>query len=390
MKLKVGVLFGGESVEHEISVISAIQAMNNFDTDKYEIIPIYMSKEKEWYTSELLKEMENYRDIEMLKNSCKNVVLYKNKNAYILQSKKGFKSTVKELDIIFPIVHGFNTEDGSVAGYLSLIGIPFVGSDIYASVVGQDKIFMKQVFLSEKLPVVKYVWFFDCEYTDDEESVINKIKTLKLPVIIKPSRLGSSIGITKVSKWENLKEALEDALEYDSKIIIEEAIENLKEVNQSVLGNYENQELSELEEVISGDEILSYKDKYMSGSKKTKGMASAGRIIPANISIETREKINSLSKRVFKSLNSSGVVRIDYLIDKANNEVYVNEINTIPGSLSFYLWKPLGKDYKTLLDDMINSAIRSYKRKSKKTSSFKTDILKDFNPNKGLKGKLKI
>lgn len=391
MKLKIGVIFGGETVEHEVSIISAVQAMKALDEDKYEIIPIYISKEKEWYTGNLLKEIENYQDLDNLKRYAKKVVLYNKNGAFVLQSQKGLRRIIAEIDMVLPVVHGVNTEDGTVAGYLNLVGVPFVGSDLYASVVGQDKIFMKQIFEAEKLPITKYEWFFDSEYRDDPKAIIEKIKKLDFPVIVKPSKLGSSVGINKVKKIEDLEAAIEEAMHYDTKVVIEEVVENLIEVNCSVLGNYEYQQTSEIEQVISSDDFLTYRDKYLGNAKggKSKGMVSTNRIIPANINDDMRKEVRDIAKKAFKVLNSSGVCRIDFLIDSKKGKVYINEINTIPGSLSYYLWEPIGKSYKTLLDDMISIAIKDYKRKSKIVYSFESNILKNYSGLKGSKGKLK-
>ena len=392
MKLKVGVIFGGETVEHEVSIISAVQAMKALDNDKYEIIPIYITKEKEWYTGSLLMNIENYQDLDNLKRYAKKVVLYNKNGIYVLQAQKGLRRIINEVDIILPIVHGVNVEDGTLAGYLSLVGVPFVGSDIYASTVGQDKIFMKQIFEAEKMPITKYEWFFDCEYKDDPKAVIERLKKLNFPVIVKPSKLGSSVGISKVKRIEELDAAIEEAMQYDPKIVVEEMVQNLIEVNCSVLGNYEYQQTSEIEEVISTDEFLTYKDKYLGNAKggKSKGMVSTARRIPAGIEDDMRKEVRDLAKKCFRVLNSAGVCRIDFLIDSKKGKVYINELNTIPGSLSFYLWEPIGKSYTTLLDDLISLAIKDYKRKSKMIYSFETNILKNYNGSKGAKGKLKM
>jgi D-alanine-D-alanine ligase len=242
------------------------------------------------------------------------------------------------------------------------------------------------------MPITKYEWFFDSEYKDDPKAVLEKLKKLDFPVIIKPSKLGSSVGISKVKKPEELEAAIEEAIQYDTKIVVEEMVENLTEVNCSVLGNYEYQQTSEIEEVISNDEFLTYRDKYLGNAKggKSKGMASTNRKIPASINDEMRKEVRDLAKQAFKVLNSAGVCRIDFLIDKKKEKVYINEINTIPGSLSFYLWEPIGKNYTTLLDDLISLAIKDYKRKSKMVYSFETNILKNYSGLKGAKGKLKM
>ena len=388
--IRVGVIFGGESVEHEVSIISAIQAMNKMDTEKYEIIPIYITKDREWYTGESLKDIEIYQDLDLLKRYSKNVVLYYKKGRFILQSKGFFKRTVKEVDLIFPIVHGTNVEDGVLQGYLRSIGIPFVGSDVYSAAVAQDKVFQKQIFSSANLPITDFVWFFDSEYLDDQESIIKKIEKLKYPVIVKPATLGSSVGINKAKNKEELEKAIEDAITYDNKIVVEEIVDNLMEVNISVLGNYENMSLSEIEQVMTDNDLLTYEDKYIGGSKKgagsAKGMASALRKIPADISEKLKEEVQDIALKAFRELNSSGVVRIDFLIDKKKKKVYINEINSCPGSLAFYLWEPIGKNYSELLDDMINIAIKDYKKRINKTHSFDTNILQGFTGAKGVKG----
>jgi len=394
MKIKVGVLFGGVSVEHEVSIISAVQAMASMDEEKYEIIPIYMTKDRTWYTGKMLMDIDIYKDFNDLKRYATKVVMCKKNGGFYLQSLGFFKKTICELDVAFPIVHGNNVEDGTIQGYLDTVGIPYVGSRVLGSALGQDKVIMKQVFEAEGLPIVPYVWFYDNEYLIDEEEIIKKVKKLGYPVIVKPASLGSSVGISVVKKEEDLEDAVVEAMTYDTKIVIEKMVENLVEVNCSVLGNYEYQQTSAIEEVMSTEEFLTYKDKYIGGKKgeKSKGMASTNRVIPARIDDKLMEEVRDLSKKVFKVLNLGGICRIDYLIDKKKDKVYINEPNTIPGSLSFYLWEPAGKAYKDLLDEAISLAIKEYKNRSKKTYSFDTNILSNFNGlkgGKGLKGKLK-
>ncbi len=405
MKIKVGVIFGGESVEHEVSIISAIQAMNKIDLDKYEVVPIYISKDREWYTGEILKDIETYQDFGLIKKYCKNVVLYYRNGSFVLQNKKGlFKSVVKDIDIAFPIVHGTNVEDGVLQGYLQSIGIPFVGGDVYASVVGQDKVFMKDIWKSADIPMTKYVWFYDIDYKSNKDEVIKKVSKLKYPVIVKPACTGSSVGISVCENEEKLIEGIDDAIQYDSKILVEEVVENLKEVNIAVMGNYEHQKVSEIEEVLSANKFLTFNDKYIGGGKgktkgaknikvtNSKGMASTNRKLPADISKATREDVEDIAVRAFRALGSSGNSRIDFLIDDRINKVYINEINSIPGSLAFYLWDAKNVDFASLLDNMIQIGIKDYKKRVSKTHSFDSNILAGFAANtgvKGIKGKLR-
>ncbi len=389
MRIKVGVIFGGNTVEHEVSVISAVQAMNHLDQDKYEVIPIYVSKNLTWYTGNMLLDIASFKDIDLVKKYAKKVVLVKKNSAFYLKTVSGlFNYNVAELDIAFPIVHGNNAEDGTIQGYLDMVGIPYVGSRVLGSALGQDKVVMKQVMANCGLPIVNYTWFYDVEYLDDKNKIVNNINKLGYPVIIKPATLGSSVGITVVKDADHLDEAIMDAINYDSKIVVEEVIGNLIEVNCSVLGNYEYSETGVLEEVLSKEEFLTYREKYQGNAKgtKSKGMASTNRIIPARLDTKVSNEVITLAKQVFRTLNLSGVCRIDFLIDKKTNKVYVNEPNTIPGSLSFYLWEPTGKKYQQLLDDMLTLAIKDFKRRSKKTSSFETNILSNYNGLKGAKG----
>lgn len=388
MKIKVGVIFGGETVEHEVSIISAVQAMNHMDTEKYEIVPIYISKDRIWYTGKMLMDIDVYKDFDHLKKYATKVAVYKKEGSIILQSLGLFKKIVTEIDIMFPIVHGNNAEDGSIQGYLETLGVPYVGSKVLGSAIGQDKVIMKQIMSSIDLPIVPYTWFYDVNYYDTKEEILKEIKKIGYPVIVKPATLGSSVGITLVKNEEKIEEAINEAIKYDVKIVVEKVIENLVEVNCSVLGNYNYQEASVIEEVISTEEFLTYADKYIGKSKgsTTKGMVATNRVIPARISDKLHEEVKELAKETFKIMNLSGVARIDFLIDKKKDKVYVNEPNTIPGSLSFYLWDKTNKPYPQLLDEMISIAIKDFKTRSKKIYSFETNILKNFNGLKGAKG----
>ena len=391
MKIKIGVIYGGETVEHEVSVISALQAMNNLNEDKYDIVPIYISKDRIWYTGHMLRDIEFYKEFEDEKKYATKVMLYKKGKTFLLQRTTGiFRKDITDLDVILPVVHGNNVEDGSLAGLLDSIGIPYVGSHVLGGALGQDKVVMKQVMESVNLPIVPYTWFYDSEYLDNKEDILKEIKKIGYPVIVKPATLGSSIGIEVAKSEKDIESKIEDAMEYDTKIVVEKVIENLTEVNASVLGNYEYQKVSPLEEVMGEDEILSFADKYLGNAKSkgtaSKGMASTSRIVPARIPEKLTKEIQDTAKQVFKVLNLSGVCRVDFLIDNKENKFYVNEPNTCPGSLSFYLWKEAGMKYSELLDEMVSIAIKEYKHKNQKTMSFKSSIFDGFNGSKGLKG----
>ena len=390
MKIKVGVIFGGESVEHEVSIISALQAINNIDKNKYIVVPIYISKDKVWYTGKDLCDISIYNDLDKVKKNSKSVSLCKVDNEYCLLQTKGLlNKIVDKIDIAFPIVHGQNVEDGSLAGYLETVGIPYVGPNVLGASLGQDKVVMKQVFESSNIPVVDYVWFYENDYINDEEKYLRDIKKLEYPVLVKPASLGSSVGINFVKNENEIKDAINEAFTYDDKIVVEKAVENLIEVNCSVLGDKNMQSTSVIEQVLSDNQILTYEDKYIGDSKKSgvksKGMASTSRIIPARINKELAHSVSNISKDVFKVLNLSGVCRIDFLINSKTNDVFVNEPNTIPGSLSYYLWEKSNIKYSELLDRLISISIKNYKDRRKKVFSFDTNILKNYNKNSGFK-----
>lgn len=390
MKIKVGVIFGGESVEHEVSIISALQAINNIDKNKYIVVPIYISKDKVWYTGKDLCDISIYNDLDKVKKNSKSVSLCKVGNEYCLLQTKGLlNKIVDKIDIAFPIVHGQNVEDGSLAGYLETVGIPYVGPNVLGASLGQDKVVMKQVFESSNIPVVDYVWFYENDYINDEEKYLRDIKKLEYPVLVKPASLGSSVGINFVKNENEIKDAINEAFTYDDKIVVEKAVENLIEVNCSVLGDKNMQSTSVIEQVLSNNQILTYEDKYIGDSKKSgvksKGMASTNRIIPARINKELAHSVSNISKDVFKVLNLSGVCRIDFLINSKTNDVFVNEPNTIPGSLSYYLWEKSNIKYSELLDRLISISIKNYKDRRKKVFSFDTNILKNYNKNSSFK-----
>lgn len=389
MKIRVGFIFGGESVEHEVSVISALQAIKNINREKYEVVPIYISKEKYWYTGDNLSEIENYKDLTVLVNNAKKVTLCKINNEFCLLATDGImKKIVDKIDIAFPIVHGKNVEDGTLVGYLETVGIPYVGSGVIGSALGQDKVILKQVLRDANIPVVNSFYFYDNDYLTDKDKILDDTKKLGYPVVVKPACLGSSVGITYVKDNKGIESAIDEAISYDRKILIEKAVNNLVEVNCSVMGNYEKQDVGVIEQVISKNDILTFKDKYEGNGKKngpSKGMVNTDRIIPAKISKELTKKVEELSKETFRALNLSGICRIDFLIDEETNDVYVNEPNIIPGSLAFYLWEPTGKSYTELLDELIQLGIREYKNNSKKVCHFDTNILKEFKKNSGVK-----
>lgn len=380
MKTKVAMLFGGKSVEHEVSVISGIQAILSMDTEKYEVIPVYMTKNNQMYVGEDIGKIESYKDIDGLLAKSQRVIMINEEGKVQLVQypmKKIGKNLTIDIDVAFPVVHGTNVEDGALQGYLKTMGIPFVGCDVTASAIGMDKFIMKTVLKEANVPVLDAKVYTLSDYAQMDE-LLNGVETaFGYPVIVKPVNLGSSVGISVAKNRVELAKSIDDAFKYATKVLVEHAISKLREINCSVLGDENEAEASECEEPLHTKDILSYEDKYVSNSKSggAKGMASVSRKIPADLSPEKREEVRELAVRSFKALGCNGVSRIDFMIDEENGQLYFNEINTIPGSLAFYLWEPVGVPYKQLLDRMIQLAIKRQRTEENLTFTFDTNIL---------------
>lgn len=424
MRIKLGVFFGGNTVEHEISVITYHQAISSIDEEKYEIVPIYIAKNGAMYTGDDLFELESFKDLDVLLKRCYKVaVINTGKEVQVVRVPAPLfgKKVLNTIDVAFPIVHGTNCEDGTMAGFLNLLEIPFVGPDVLSSALGMDKIIQKRVLRDANIPVVNFVSFYATEYVEDEDKILDEVEeTLGFPVIVKPGNTGSSVGIRKAKTRGELAEDIEYAMEFSDRVLVEHCVENLKEINCSVIGDITEAQASVLEEPFFNDDILSYQDKYIgsgksggtitggkTGGAKSPKMAAApqkggtkgGKVsrfadkkIPAEVSDETRDKIQELAKEVFKVLGCSGVCRIDFLIDTAKDIIYVNEINTIPGALSYYLWEATGKTFTEELDEVIDIALKKRREKEKLTFSNEINILamqgSGVKGQKGTKGKM--
>lgn len=392
MKIKLAVIFGGKSVEHEISVISALQACEYIDREKYDVIPLYMTKTGEFYTGEQIGNIERYKDIPLLlKESTRVLLLNEDDRVNMVRypMKKLGNNVLGSIDVAFPIVHGTNVEDGTLQGYLQTLGLPYVGSDVLASAVGMNKYVMKTVFKDNGIPVLDCKCYNLVDFENPEKLMDGIEAGFSYPVIVKPINLGSSVGISKAAHREELEEALTLAFTFARKVLVEPAIQQLQEINCAVLGDELEAEASECEEPLNGEDILTYEDKYIGGGKSkggSKGMASLSRAIPAHISPERREEIRQMAVKGFQCLGCSGVARIDFMIDRETDRVYLNEINTIPGSLAFYLWEPLGLKYTQLLERMIQLALKRHRENEKLTFSFETNVLAGVKLGGGTKG----
>ncbi len=404
--ISIGVIFGSKSVEHEVSIITAVQAMGFLDKLKdYHIVPIYIDKSGTWYTGEALKNIKNYKNLPQLLATCEKVSLIRNGRRAILlslesdyfTSLRSALTNVQPIDIVFPIVHGTYGEDGTLQGYLEMLDLPYVGCDVLSASTTMDKTVCKNILKENGIPVINGIGFTSEDWFRNKNILLSKIQSeFSYPIIVKPANMGSSIGVNVAHDIDELCESIELCIQFTDRILIEKYISNLMEINIAVLGDIEGVQVSACERPVSSSEFLSYEDKYQrQGAKKASpstsedtssaGMASLDRILPADISIELQKRIESLAKRSFLTLGASGVARLDFIVDKDTDEVYLNELNTIPGSLSFYLWKEVGISFEELLKKMIQLALQKYRRTNRLHFSTDTNLLQTANLDGGVK-----
>ncbi len=387
------VAFGGRSPEHEVSVLSAMQAISALGDSQYNIIPLYVNKSGRWFTGETLLDLENYQDLDQLQQNATPCTFSFDdigKPVLLETENQGFFSKPQTYSIyaLIPAFHGSEGENGSFQGACEMFHIPYGGSGVFASSLGMDKVKAKTFCRAHDIAVVDDVSFSETQWQKDESGIRNNIETLGYPVIIKPVTLGSSIGVKKAENTDELIEAIETAFRYDEELLVEKAVHPLKEINCAVLGTPEDNRASVCEQPLGKEETLSFEDKYQSEEGGSKGMASADRIIPAEISDEQTRHIKQLSQRIFSMMNASGIARLDFLMNADTGDVYFNEINTIPGSFSFYLWEEEGMNMKELMLELVDVAIKQHQKKTGRIRSYDTNLLseKAVRGIKGLKG----
>jgi D-alanine-D-alanine ligase len=377
-KRNVAIIFGSRSAEHEVSIITAHQLIGVLDKNKYEIIPIYITKDGDWLTGEKLLNINAFtKSLPTPATFDRAYISPSPQDRCVVREKSGlFRSSKRiPIDVAFPVIHGPHGEDGTLQGLLELAGIPYVGAGVLGSAVGMDKIVMKAVFRENNLPTVNYIWCTTNEWKSKPMEIIKGIEdALNYPVFVKPANSGSSIGVSKAQNTEGLKFALDVASQYDRRIIVDAGVEEVIEVNCSVMGNYDLV-ASVCEQPISTGELLSFDDKYTHEDGATSGMNGAERVIPAPISAELTNEIQELSKKAFRVLDCKGIARVDFLVDKRTEKPYVNEINTIPGSFSFYLWEHAEIEFSQLADKLIELAFEVHKEKSQITYSYSSNLL---------------
>ncbi|MCE5192816.1 MAG: D-alanine--D-alanine ligase family protein [Candidatus Cryosericum sp.] len=389
MKKRIGVVFGSRSVEHEVSIITAVQAMNSMDSELFEVVPFYISKEGNWFTGEALKTMDVFRDLASLPGKAQRVYLQPFAGRFALMVQRERRSLVGHsfdleplsVDAVLLCSHGTNGEDGTLQGLFELLGIPYTCSGVTGSALGMDKVFQKELFAAAGIPVVPHVTFSRRLWRDTPDACLASAEErLQFPMFVKPANLGSSVGITRATDHETLRYAVEVASHFDRKLLVEQAVVNAREVNCAVLGN-EDPKPSACEEVFSSHAFLDYEAKYKVGYKTTVGSSSSAqkaeaRKVPANLGDVLTQRVQDLAVRAFTALDCRGVARVDFLID-ASGTIYVNEINTIPGALSFYLWEAVGMQYRDLLTKLIDLAFEAFEdRRSNVVSYDVSDLLR--------------
>lgn len=384
-KLQLGVFYGSRTCEHDVSIISAVQLMRAADKEKYDVIPVYISKQGEWYTGEALMDMSTYTPFNPDRKGIVrvNVDVTAGSGALTrIEHGKGLlgkdrEVVVARIDCAIPVFHGMHGEDGTVQGLLELCNLPHSSCGVGASAIGMDKVYMKQFFRGAGFPILPDCWFLRKAWERDHAAVMDRIEEkLGYPVFVKPASLGSSIGVNRANERKELEDALELAFDFDRKVLVEKGLNKPLELNCSVLGYNGDAKASEIEMPVTGGELLTYLDKYGAGGG-SKGMASLKRVLPAPIEPELKEKIQKLSVDIFNNMDCKGVVRIDYMYDSASDEIYITEINTLPGSMAFYLWEATGMPYREMIDHLVEFAMEAKQDKDDSNYAYASNILSE-------------
>jgi len=376
-KLTVAVLFGGRSVEHEVSVITAQQIIAALPRDKYQAVPVYIDKQGRWHSGRVLTNVAAFTDQDKLLRKAMPVALDLDHGKGLLVSRGrhffGRPLWSRLIDVVLPAGHGAFLEDGCLQGVLELAGIPYAGPGPLGAAVGMDKIVMKAVLKEAGLPVLDYHAFSSADWRADEHLVVAQIEqelALSYPLVVKPADLGSSIGVFVASNREELYGRIREALAYSRRVLVEPLLEQRREINCAVLGDAEDLTWSAFEEPLDLTEILSFEDKYLGAAK-----GGAGRCrLPAELDKDTEQRLRRYAADVFRAVDGRGVCRIDFLLDE-KNKAYINELNTVPGSLAFYLFEPQGLGFGGLLDRLIQLAVKAREESEQLVRVYASNIL---------------
>lgn len=384
----LAVIFGGRSVEHDVSIVTGHQIMSAFPAENYDIVPVYITRDGRWFTGDALSDLEGFRDDDIQRHEGLRACLLSpdtRHHGLIVDPLAGrfSKSEVRRIDVAFPALHGSHGEDGSIQGLFELADIPYVGYATLGSALANDKIMTKAVLRQAGIPVLDDFWCTRDTWLDRPDAVIDELLArFDLPLFVKPATLGSSIGIGRADTEALLRASIDIATNFDRRILIEPAVTEGIEINCSVMGFGDQYEASPLEQPVSWDEFLSYEDKYLRGSE---GMKSADRLVPAPISATLTRRIQETSIAAFKAVDGRGIARIDYLVRPERDELFLNEINTMPGSLAFYLWREDGYTSTDLVQKLVQLARDAHAEKRRNTYDYKTNLV-DIASQQGFKG----
>jgi D-alanine-D-alanine ligase len=379
-RLRVGVVFGGRSVEHDVSIVTAHQVMDVLSTT-HEVVPVYITREGRWLTGSGLFDLDVYKrkrwDEVGEEGFVPPIAGY---GGLMLPGGRLRGPRRVELDVVIPAIHGTYGEDGTLQGLLELADVPFVGSATTGSAVGMDKVAMKASFAAAGLPTVAHVLVQTDRLDREPDAIVAEVETaIGYPAFVKPSRLGSSVGIGKATDGDALLSALDVARRYDRRILVETAMEGCVEINCSVLGGPGREpRASVCEQPVAWEEFLTFSDKYLRGQKgggKAAGMAAGERRVPAPISDELTKQVQENALAAFKAVDAAGVARVDAFVNEDSGETWVMEINTVPGSFSFYLWEAAGLPFESLLTELIEIAMESHRLRSGLMFTFESGML---------------
>lgn len=389
--MKIGVFFGSRSPEHDVSIITGQLIISGLRDLGHEVIPVYISKYGQWFAGEELGNIDFFKQKDYLSklNSQRFGLDLSQKNKFVLHKQSLFGGKQYEIDLAFPAFHGQNGEDGTIQGLFELMNIPYVGCDVASSAIAMDKVLTKLMYEKFGIPTTKFRYFDKKTWEENSVNLIKEIESeLKYPIFVKPPRLGSSIGITKVENTQDLQYAIEVALHYDTKVLIEEGVKNLMDITIAVMGN-RDLITSKIQESSFSDEFFSYEEKYINEGGAQLGNADKKIIIPARLDDKTTKEIEETAKTIYREIGCSGLSRVDFLYDKEAKKYFANEINTLPGTLYHHLWKESGIDMKDLLTRLVNLAKEKYDEKQKLNTTFESEILKKSNSQK-LSSKLSV
>lgn len=374
----IGVFFGGKNPEHDISIFTGEMIIKGLlDAGFKNVIPVYINKSGNWLIGKELGDIKIFRKGELEKYSKLSKWNLDNEiRGKMIFYNKGFLKKKIVIDIAFPALHGMNGEDGTIQGLFDMFDIPYIGCDVYSSAVSMDKVLTKQIYKANNISTSQFTFFLSNEWKENKQNIIKNIeKELVYPLFVKPSRLGSSIGINKVNSRKDIEFAIEVALHYDSKVIVEKAVENLKDITCCLIGN-ENPTPSLLQESAYNKDFVSFDDKYIEDGGTQFGISQQKVIIPAELDNKITQEIREMAKKIFKLIGCSGIARVDFLYDKKAKQYFANEINTLPGILYRHLWKKSGIELDDLLKKLVDFAIKRYEDKKKYTYTFESEVLK--------------